>query len=379
MVRKMRRNNRGFHRNILRLTAMLCLTAALTAAPAGTAFCGENLDPAQKTELTLDYHYNETPLPSAQFRLYRTADISDTVEFTLSGSFKDYPVKVNGLDNDGWKAAASTLAAYVSADRIGAQAEAETDAAGHLVFDSLEPGLYLVIGQKISRQGSVYESSPFLVSLPGLDAGRWEYEVGVNPKCSMKPETPDTPDTPDTPNTPDSPGGGGGNDGGPEKIKKTVIKVWNDEGARSGRPGSIKAVLLRDSEEYQTVTLNSANHWRHTWSGLSDEHDWEVIEEDAGDGYTVTYTDDDAIFTITNTSEEEITENPVPLGWLEIPDGSVPLGNLEELPDAPVPLAKLPQTGLLWWPVPLLAIAGMILFGAGWTGYYRKRDKKNEK
>ena len=27
----------------------------------------------------------------------------------------------------------------------------------------------------------------------------------------------------------------------------------------------------------------------------------------------------------------------------------------------------LPQTGQLWWPVPLLALGGMALFGLGWA------------
>ena len=32
---------------------------------------------------------------------------------------------------------------------------------------------------------------------------------------------------------------------------------------------------------------------------------------------------------------------------------------------------KLPQTGMLWWPVPLLAVAGVALFLAGWIRHGR--------
>lgn len=58
-----------------------------------------------------------------------------------------------------------------------------------------------------------------------------------------------------------------------------------------------------------------------------------------------------------------------------VPDPDVPLGPLEpvepeepgeELPDPEVPLAQLPQTGMLQWPVPVLALAGLVLFSAGW-------------
>lgn len=36
-----------------------------------------------------------------------------------------------------------------------------------------------------------------------------------------------------------------------------------------------------------------------------------------------------------------------------------------ELDDPDVPLGDLPQTGQLWWPVPILAIAGLMLMIAG--------------
>ena len=36
-----------------------------------------------------------------------------------------------------------------------------------------------------------------------------------------------------------------------------------------------------------------------------------------------------------------------------------------ELPDDEVPLGPLPQTGQLWWPVPVLALLGLVLLLAG--------------
>lgn len=36
-----------------------------------------------------------------------------------------------------------------------------------------------------------------------------------------------------------------------------------------------------------------------------------------------------------------------------------------ELDDPDVPLGDLPQTGQLWWPVPILAIAGLMLMIVG--------------
>ena len=67
-----------------------------------------------------------------------------------------------------------------------------------------------------------------------------------------------------------------------------------------------------------------------------------------------------------------------------LPDPEVPLGPVEpvepvepeepeepeepgeEIPDPEVPLAQLPQTGMLQWPVPVLALVGILLFSTGW-------------
>ena len=50
---------------------------------------------------------------------------------------------------------------------------------------------------------------------------------------------------------------------------------------------------------------------------------------------------------------------------------------LEQLPKPPEkPGGKLPQTGQLWWPVPMLACAGMTLFLLGWV---RKEQAGHER
>lgn len=54
-----------------------------------------------------------------------------------------------------------------------------------------------------------------------------------------------------------------------------------------------------------------------------------------------------------------ITDPDVPLGPGE------PEGETAEVPEEEVPLARLPQTGQLWWPVPLLLTGGCLLLVAG--------------
>ena len=88
----------------------------------------------------------------------------------------------------------------------------------------------------------------------------------------------------------------------------------------------------------------------------------------AGPGRWVDIGEDGTVtFVVTNTLTEEITDEPTPEGPLpEVPE--------ENIPGEPVPQGPaLPQTGVLWWPVPLLACAGMALFLAGWA---RRRSEE---
>ena len=60
----------------------------------------------------------------------------------------------------------------------------------------------------------------------------------------------------------------------------------------------------------------------------------------------------------------EIPDEPPPTGNKEYPPGD-PGDPGVELPEEEVPLATLPQTGLLQWPIPVMAAAGLLLLGTG--------------
>ncbi|MDO5560662.1 MAG: hypothetical protein Q4F95_13860 [Oscillospiraceae bacterium] len=51
--------------------------------------------------------------------------------------------------------------------------------------------------------------------------------------------------------------------------------------------------------------------------------------------------------------------------WMTTPEPSVSVTKTE----------PLPQTGQLWWPVPLLVCTGIILFAAGWMIYFKKSNR----
>ena len=47
-------------------------------------------------------------------------------------------------------------------------------------------------------------------------------------------------------------------------------------------------------------------------------------------------------------------------------------------PTTPPPGPNIPQTGQLKWPVPLLAIVGMLMFACGWSMFFNRRKDGNE-
>lgn len=61
-----------------------------------------------------------------------------------------------------------------------------------------------------------------------------------------------------------------------------------------------------------------------------------------------------------------ITDNDTPLN-----DGNIITDIIDSIP----PLATLPQTGTLWWLVPVLACAGVLMF---LTGLFRSRNGRND-
>ena len=122
-----------------------------------------------------------------------------------------------------------------------------------------------------------------------------------------------------------------------DTVTRTVLKRWNDAGYEQKRPDSVSVMLLKDGAVYDTKTLTRADGWQNTWKALprynpdGSEIVWTVTERPVP-GYTANVQQSGSTLILTNTLDRQ----------------------------------KLPQTGLLWWPVPVLAAAGLLLliFGA---------------
>ncbi len=324
------KHTKRFGKRLFRLAALLCVTALLVSTSAVAA--------GTKTgSLTLVCSAGAQALSGVTFSLYQAGTV-DNSTFALTDEFKASAVKITGLTTSSqWQTAASSLAVYAAANSLKSLQTGSTGTNGQVFFGTLNQGLYLVVGGKLTVGDTTYTFAPFLISVPNTDeAGNTAYDVVAAPKVSSSTTVYEE----------------------EEKQNVTALKVWNDGDQEDSRPESITVALLRDGIVYQTAALTADHYWRHTWENLSTKYDWAVIEQNVPSGYSVTYTGSNLVLTITNTYTPDIPDEPPPTG--EPPEET-------EIPDPDTPLIDaLPQTGMLWWPVPVMAALGLLLFSIGW-------------
>lgn len=159
--------------------------------------------------------------------------------------------------------------------------KAKTDKNGDAVFPSegknLVPGLYYVRDTKTVKNGWIYTTSPFLVSLPNYFDGQWVYAQQVNAKSRREADITDI----------------------------EVVKVWKDSCHPKRRPEEITVTLLCDGEiadlDDAVVTLSKSNNWKYTWSDLDATCEWTVTEERVKGYNNPKVKKNGTIITVTNT------------------------------------------------------------------------------
>lgn len=396
----------------------------------------ESIDVNASTSLTLRYKDGDTSINGARFSLYQIATVDANGIFTATEEFKDSGIKYQGLTtNEEWKKAADAFAKYImdhNEDKPNAPVAPEdkinpmktgTTAEGQLVFEGtieqkMSTGLYLVVGEQTMVGSYRYTVEPFLMALPNMEVDQngnnlLNYDVIVDIKYGkVDTSTPDPgpdPDPTPTPNPDPTPD--------PTTENVSVVKVWNDADNEDSRPERVHVNLYRDGNFIDGQELSAANNWRYTWTGLQSGGTWSVVETGVADPYTVTYGGSGTELTVENTYTETIDDNETPGGdrpgggedtdgenpdtpsnpGEDIPDNQTPGGSFnpgdengsgggsgsnqtptETIDDNEVPLSSLPQTGLLQWPIPILAIAGVLIFAFGWFDHNKKREEHHE-
>ena len=300
-----------------KLTALLlCICMLLLCAPAAAA--AGIIEEDRSVSLSITSQYGDIPLVGAPFSIYPIAQVDERGELTSLEPYTSFDVEIRGKNDGVWIAMTSVLEAYVLEQEIEPYAAGTTDAEGKLRFpvdhETLEKGLYLVLGGQHFQGGNTYETIPFLVMLPAMDPVEniWNYDVCVSAKHTMTPG---------------------------ETVSHTVQKIWNDTGNENNRPGYITVSLLQNGDVYDTVRLYPP-YWAHTWENLDPDSVWTVYEHKIV-GYVPQIRQEDDVFLITNTYTPE-----------------------------------LPKTGQLDWPVPVLAVLGLCMIVAGWA--LRRSGKKEQ-
>ncbi len=350
-----------------RLEVVLCLFGVLLWIVAG---CLQMFASAADVNGSLTMICETTDgelLPGTHWELFRVGGRDADGEYELQDDFAKYPVSLEDTSATALLEAAETLETYAKLDKIEPYAQGDADANGYLKLSPLETGLYVVSGD-MARIGDVYYFfSAFLIEISDADGG--EIHWTAYPKCiSMNAE-----------------------EGG---FEYTLKKIWaNDQNEPENRSAYITAEIYRDDVLFETVRLDESNDWTYTWKADS-VHEWRVIEVDIPEGYDVVYRSNETQYVIVNTftDSSSITDST------EYTDSNMTETNIstetnvtETLPEKPdstetqvtqtsavasttvttvatqttTQPEKLPQTGQLWWPVPLLALAGLFSIVVG--------------
>ena len=205
--------------------------------------------------------------------------------------------------------AANALENRILMDNIQADVSGFSDSSHKASFSGLTTGIYLVVGKEVFQDGVFYMPQVSLVSLSGDLSVDLKYETSDNPS------------------------------------RIHVLKVWKRDSKKS-RPKSIEVCLLRsDGIVVDRVVLNSDNQWSTTWDNLSTLYTYRVMETSVPSGYKESCTREKDTIVLTNT------------------------GNYTDKVEKKD--EELPNSGQLWWPVPVLLFVGLVLFGLG-------RHLKNE-
>ena len=307
-------------------------------------------------------------IPGVTSHLYLVATVDEYGKYTITdefkGCFSDPDFFNNNFEYDDWKSCveydeasdSDKLKDYITTNGISEVASLTSDDAGKTYYTGLTLGIYYVLSDKAVQEEYTHSFVNFVYPVPLMEKDSETAQLSINYNPSVSPKK--------------------------SKVKNDVMvhcsirKRWNDSGNTSHRPESVTFNIYCDGEFKETVVLSSENDWNYVWSqaGL---HDYTVEEVAPGSGYTssmnIIQNGHDFEYICTNTYNPPPTPPDTPDTPDEpgIPDIPEVLGAIRDLPEV-LGARRLPQTGQLWWPLPILVIAGVFMIVKG-----IKKNSKN--
>lgn len=271
----------------------------------------------------------EKPLAGASFLLYRVGEADSPLR--LAAPYSDYGVITQDTPWESLQDKAELLGSYIQRDKLAALEEQKSDGKGQLSFQGgesgLQRGLYLIIGKRFTSGAYTYTARPFFAVVPGTEGERSPL---VYPKWKRDRQPTGDRDRPSY-----------------SYLTLTAVKRWKGTEPPGGFP-SVTVQLLRDGDVYRERVLSPANGWKVRFSGLREDYEWRIVEKSVPSGYTLLTEQEGNSVLLINERREEPPK----------PDKAWP-------PEGPVTTpggGKLPQTGLLWWPIAALGALGCLLY-----------------
>ncbi len=242
-------------------------------------------------EINLTSSSGDMVLEGAEIEVIQIASLGSS-GLSYCADFSSFNKDISSLEDSNY---IKELTQYIDSKGIKGTVKT-TGPEGKVVFDNLEEGVYYTRESKIKNNNPVF--APFVTVLPSQD-GKY---VKAYPKTISMGVVTESP------------------------LSLTVKKIWKDDG--KDRPSQVKVALKDEDGIVETVILNDANGWKYVWGGLDGSKTWAIEEIDVPKGYSVSYSTEGSVCTITNT-------------------------------------AKLIQTGQTMWPIPVLFFAGTLFVTAG--------------
>lgn len=344
------------------LSLLLCALLLLPLLPSADA---QELPKQGRLTVKLEHTYADNEkrtVSNVSVGIYPVATMEESGDFTATEAFSGFQSDFRNAQTDkAWQTLTPILRSWVREQEIYPADVRFSDADGLVTFDSLKPGLFLlVIGEGVHPD---YPSTRVgfqntLVSVPYRgnatenmlnleDPTLWDYDYMVIPKPFEGHEI------------------------------DRIQKIWEDkDDAYHHRPDRINVEITYEDGIVQTLELNAENGWLLEFEPASLTDVISMQEPNQPEAYfiqgfgivgTTVQLTNELKSSYMSPGDETPTE---PTGPTEPTRPTQPTQPTRPTnPDKP----SLPQTGQLWWPVPVLFVAGVVLI---LLGVLRRRSAK---
>lgn len=327
-------------------------------------------------------------LVGMQWDIFKIGGRNSEGKYELQGEFANFPVSLEDTSTSALAFAADTLDTFTTVYKTRPLDTQRADANGVLKFEDLGVGLYLVAGDHVRIGDTYYFPAAFLMEITEFGGTNQVYDLTAHPKYIYK--------------------------NAEDQDAYTVKKVWEkDEAHTFTRTPYVTVEIYRNEVLYETVRLDDSNDWSYSW--FSDKpYDWKVVEVEIPENYYVIFRHNETQYVVVNSfntsssiedttqpTDGEQTETTEPTVDVQtetttestttettttvISSDTVTETSTETYTETETSSSdtttttattttttsttkkpeKLPQTGQLWWPVPVLALSGLIMMGVG--------------